>query len=202
MEFNFTNFGISSWLNKGMVLLRIQADGAALKKKSRARAAGKGSLNGVVFTVMLGLTQNISSLAYAAPTPIQVDTARSFVPEQASLTKQALLNSVRRIASLGDNWNGQGAIAPLKQAVSAAEQIIPALPHISAKASAGIDGDGNVYLKLEKDNKIAYLTVEPAFMHLIVMADGKKNLYIDNEKFNPGKLPPKVREALETQMAG
>ena len=200
MEFNFTNYGISSWLNKGMVFLGSQADEAALKRKASTRSVGHVASNGVVLAVMLGL--NISSLAYAAPIPIQVESARSFVPEQASLTKQALLDSVMKIASLGDNWNGQGAIAPLKQTVSAAKQIIPVLPNISAKASAGIDGDGNIYLKLEKDNKTAYLTIEPSSMHLLVNTVGEQNLYIDDVKFSPGKLPAKVKQVLETQMAG
>lgn len=197
--FDFDESGIRSWLNHGMVTLPPPNAPTVLKQQAISCI---GTVRTGILFIALTMGINISALAQTVNLPNQSASVCSHAPEPGYLTKKALLESLKSIASLGDNWQGQDTPAPSRQAVTAAEQIVPALPNIIADVSAGVDGDGNVFFKLQKGDKLAYLTIESATMHLLVMAPGRKNLYIDDVKFQPRQLPSKIRQSLEQEMAG
>ena len=113
-----------------------------------------------------------------------------------------LLDSLAKIRSLPADWTGYSAPAPVEKSVVAAEQILPALPNIVADALAGLDGDGHVFLKFWRGEKVAYLTVEPNLMHLFVTAPGKPNISIDAAKFQPRVVPEKIVSVLKREFVG
>lgn len=197
--FDFGGSGIRSWLNQGMVVLSSPNAPAPLKVNRVATFVSSARTRSVIFALMIGT--NFCAVAQTVNLPNQNAFACSHVPEPSYLTKRTLLESLNSIASLGNNWQGQEAPAPSRRAVTAAQQIVPSLPNIIADASVGVDGDGNVYFKLRNGEKLAYLTVEPSTMHLLVMAPGQKNVYLDDVNFRPRELPSKIRRTIEQEMS-
>lgn len=201
--FDFSGSGVRSWLYQGMVTLKSPITTNSLKKKqatSNIVPNRKAQTSGLFSAFVMGIS--ICTSVQAVNLPNLSAYVCSHVPELSSLTKQALLESLKSVALLGDNSNEDDVLTPSRQAIVAAEQIVPSLPNLNADASAGVDGDGNVFLKLQKGEKIAFLTIEPTTMHLLVMSSGAKNLYIDDVKFKPRQLPPKIRLMLEQEMVG
>lgn len=196
--FDFDGSGIRSWINRGMVMLAAPNIPTSEEKKPVTSFVSSARTKSLIVALIFGT--NFCAIAQTVSLPNQNASACSHVPEPSYLMKKALLESLSKIASLGDNWQGQDAHVPSRQAVTAAEQIVPTLPNIIADASAGVDGDGNVYFKLQKGEKFAYLTVEPTTMHLLVIAPGEKNVYLDDVKFQPRELPSKIRRTLEQKL--
>jgi hypothetical protein len=118
-------------------------------------------------------------------------------PPTAAYTKQSLLESLQKIRTLGADWTGHSAASPVEKSVSAAQHILPQIPDVVADARAGVDGDGNVYLRLKQGDKVAYLTVEPKLLHLLYMEPGKDNIYIDDEQFKGKVLPARIKKVLK-----
>jgi hypothetical protein len=205
--FDFNRSSIRSWLTQGMVTF-TSSDATSSSKKKPASSSKKKPAPSSVRTVLVSnfvalmLGVSIGASAETVSLPNQVATACSHVPDPSYLRKKALLESLQSIASLGDNWQREDTTAPSRQAVTAAMQIVDALPNTITDVSVGVDGDGNVYFKLRNGEKHAYLTVEPSTMHLLVMAPDQKNLYFDDVKFRPRELPSKIRQTLEQMMAG
>lgn len=199
---SFEGLSIRSWLSHGMIIAGgsdRSAEEVKARKPSKTEAASRtrtGALVALVAAATVGASfpnflewRGQTAVAYPA-------TGRSL-----NLIQNALSGALKSITSLGDDWQGTNSVRPTHQSIKAAEYLIPTLPAISAKAGAGVDGDGNVYLKFEKGEKLAYLTVEPAILHLLVMRP-QGNLYIDDVRFEPGKLPSKILKALEQEMVG
>jgi hypothetical protein len=109
---------------------------------------------------------------------------------------------LENIASFTESWQREGDSPPSRQAITAAKQLVHSLPDSIADVSVGINGDGNAYFKLRNGEKLAYLTVEPAIMHLLVMTPEEKNVYLDDVRFHPRVLPSKILRTLEQKMAG
>ena len=207
--FDFDVSGIRSWLSQGMVTLASSIAPTSLKKQkpsskkpqrgtlAATSSVGKIQTAGLFVVLMTGI--NACPLARAVELPNLSASFSSHIPDASYLTKKSLLESLKNIAALGDDWREHGA-APSRQAVIAAEQMVPALPNNISNASVGVDGDGHVYFKLQNGEKLAYLTVESSVMHLLVMAPGEKNVYLDDIKFHPKELPSKVRRTLEQKM--
>lgn len=204
--FDFIGAGIGSWLSQGMVVTKDSKDSPTIKKprKTSPFVSSNSSASSTRTTMsIILLVSGISASAITAAVELPShNVVCSHIPEAGYLTKNALWGTLRQIASLGDDWQGQEGQAPLRKSVAAAEQLVPSLPGTITNASAGVDGDGNVFFKLQKDDKLAYLTVEPAMMHLLVMVPGEKNLYLDDVKFRPGQFPSKILRALTDKMVG
>lgn len=201
--FDFCDSGIRSWFSDGMVMYSSPdtvTTKKPVKKNKTTSYFGSAATKTLAIVVLIGGSMSASAQTTNLTSPSAC--VYTHIPAPGELEKNALLSSLKSIESLVDNWQGYGAPAPSKQAVAAAKQIVPSLPNITAGASAGVDGDGNVYFKLQKGEKLAYLTVEPSIMHLLVMVPGGKNIYIDDAKFNPRELPSKIRQALEHEMVG
>ena len=113
----------------------------------------------------------------------------------ATLVKQSLADVLEAVKGLKDDWNGHAAFAAARASVAAAERLLPELPDLVAEVRAGIDDERNVYFKLSKNDKVAYLTVEPNALHLVCMSREQGNVYVDDEPFRK-KLPIAIRNAL------
>jgi hypothetical protein len=154
-----------------------------------------------------------SSLALSTALAIGAATAQATVlpPGQASLkwptapsvsfTKDVLLEGLRKIRDFHGDWLAEPKGPPNAASLTAAANIVPQLPNLVADARAGVDGDGNVYLRFRKDDKTMYLTVEPHLIHLLLMQPGQPNVYIDDENFKGKILPGKIRGVLATHLA-
>lgn len=114
----------------------------------------------------------------------------------AESVKESLRDSLRALKSLRQGWGGHEIAAPVRESLMAAERILPQLPNFFVSAKAGVDGDGNVYFRLSKGSKVAYLTVEPKLLHLLCTEPGKTNIYIDDQKFKGNTLPPRIIRVL------
>lgn len=202
-NFDFFQVGITSWLSQGIFAVSGQSKNVASRVgqvAARQAARARARVSETASALLIG-----ASICAVAPAEAIVDpgaSAYSVSVDPARAAKQSLLDAVEKISALGDDWLGQPTVPPSRQAVSAAMQVIPALPAITAEASAGVDGDGNVFFKFQQDAKFAYLTIEPTTMHLLLMAPGKANRYFDDFNFKRGQLPGKIRAALESEMIG
>ncbi len=112
----------------------------------------------------------------------------------------ALKELLQKIRELKADWNGQGAVAPVRAAIEAAEFVLGQLPDVPMNARAGVDPEGHVFLRLNRGNQLAYLTVEPRVMHLLVTEPGLPNVYIDDAGFNGKIIPEKIRKVLNERL--
>ena len=147
----------------------------------------------VVASSLIGLNASTAAVAPRVPTQLTLEWPTG---PTATYTKQQLSDALHAIRKSGADWNGESIVAPAERAIVAAERILPQLPPIVAEASAGVDGDGNIYFRMKKEQKLAYLTIEPKLMHLLVMETGQPNVYVDDAQFSGKVLPPRVKELL------
>ena len=187
--FDFQAFNIRGWLKNGMLSLLEPSP----VPKSNLKRKGLGSSS--MLAAML-VSLNIAAVVHA-PCPPGQSALIWPTPPTAAFTKQALMESLKKIRSLGADWTGHSSPTPAAQSIKVAEAMVPLLPDVVADAQAGVDADGNVYLRFKKGQKIAYLTVESNLMHLLVMTPGAETVYIDAEQHRGKKLPSKIRVALE-----
>jgi hypothetical protein len=113
--------------------------------------------------------------------------------------QEALQDSLKKIRALKPGWNRE-APAPVERAISVAEYILPQLPDVPADARAGVDDQGNVFLRLHRGDRVAYLTVEPKVMHLVYMEAGQPNVYIDDAEFSGKILPLSIKKVLDERL--
>lgn len=190
----FEPYIVGAWQVDGLVK-RVEQSGKRVKRQSRHK-------------------EWFSSLALSAVLAVGTATAQATVvvpPGQASLnwptapsvsfTKDVLLEGLRKLRDFHGDWLAEPKGAPNAASLTAAANIVPQIPNLFADARAGVDGDGNVYLRFRKDDKTMYLTVEPHLIHLLVMQPGQPNVYIDDEKFKGKILPTKIRGVLAANLA-
>lgn len=189
----FQTYDVTSWQANG--LTKLLARTAPPPRHQRRKA---NYLVQMVTSTVIALSVATCELAIAAPA--QAALAWPAPPTVAS-TKQSLSEAIRNIRKLGDNWNGHNAVAPMQQSIAAAERMVQELPDVVAQASAGVNGEGNVYFRFAKNGKTVYLTIEPNLLHLICMEPRKDSLYIDDEQFRGKKLPAAIRRTLTTTLA-
>lgn len=139
-----------------------------------------------------------SSVTLAAPPGQVVMTWPT--PATAQSAKDNLRFSLRTIKKLGKDWSGNPGSAPVRESIDAAERLLPQLPNIALDARAGVDGDGNVYLRLSKGTRVAYLTVEASLLHLFYTDAGNDNVYIDDQKFKGSVLPSRIVQVLSEKL--
>jgi hypothetical protein len=201
-NFDFSRTSIRSWLNQGLVSLGDQSEQSAQqsKKPSSSRLAGNGGSGLKVAAGALLIGMSVFAFANAETAISPGLSAYSIPINQDAIARRALMESVKTIESLGDDWDGNYHHAAKSQAVTAAEKIIQALPRMDADASAGLNEEGNIFFKFQLGAKYAYLTIEPSMMHLLMIVPGKPNVYVDNVKFNPGQVPNKIKTALEREL--
>lgn len=139
------------------------------------------------------------NLAHTIAVPVQA--AVTWPTEQTpASTREALQNSLNVVRGLPNKWDGRHAPKPNQRSVQVTEYILPQLPDIVAEARAGIDDEGNVFLRLARSNRVAYLTVEPRSMHLLFVEEGQRNVYIDDEPFNGKILPANIKRILDERL--
>ena len=173
-----------------------------LKTAASARDKPKRPRRKLTFAACVAgslLSFNAATSVFAAAPPGQLSFAWP-QPLTAALTKKSLLESLKRVRQLKGGWNGHSAAKPIERSVSVAEYILPQFPDIVADARAGVDADGNVFLRFSRRDKVAYVTVEPKLMHLIYMEPGQPNVYIDDEIFNGKILPASIKNVLEKRL--
>jgi hypothetical protein len=164
--------------------------------KQRARGKRKAKFAASIVTAaMIGC----SVTAHAIVEPLQLSLAWP-AEQTAASTKHLLLQSIKQLRRLKADWNGHPSPQPIERSISIAEWILPQLPDIVADARAGINGDGHVFLRFRRGDKVAYLTVEPKFMHLLFIEPGQPNLYVDDEQFGGRILPARIKSILEERL--
>ncbi len=166
------------------------------KKVGSGKKRGK-SVFAAVASVLVAASIASSAIAASVPTQLMLQWP---APPTAALTKQSLADALHQLRRTGADWNGAKLSEPDSKALVAAEKILPQLPNFVAEASAGVDGDGNVYFRLRQGPKLAYLTVAPRTMYLLVMQSGKESIYIDDEPFKK-LLPARIKRILEDNLA-
>lgn len=212
-QFDFSCFRIGSWLQNGMVTAPKPAQGFGEQKRSKEEKLPKHKagtpeldedqrpsvIRSATLVAALVIGANFGGLAHAVTAPNQVAVA---LPGKTDRTKDALRASLRNIEVAHQDWEGYEVPIPSRQSLTAAKQVIEKLPTMVADASAGVDSDGNVFLKLQRGEKVAYLTIEPSVMHLLLMAPNGNNVYFDDVRFQPRHVPPKISAALLRELAG
>lgn len=187
----FQKYDVASWQASG-VITPIAMPAAAPRRRRRA----KDYLVSVVASTVLCLSIVGYNLPVDTPAIATLDWPAT---PTAALTKQLLADALKALKRFGPDWNGYSAPAPAQSSLTAAERLIPELPDVAAEVRAGVDDDGNVYFRLAKGDKIAYLTIEPELLHLVCMTPDKGNYYVDDEPFRK-KLPATIRKALTTTL--
>ncbi len=184
---------VSTWLEKGGLLVM-----SARKRKPRDRpikTRKERFFFEVIAASVIGLSIAFTPLAKAEQTQLTL----TWPAQQTSVyTRQSLADAIHSLKTLQADWNGHDAPAPKPESIKAAEYILPQLPNVIAEANAGVDGNGNVYLKLARGDKVALVTIEPRLVHFLCMEPGKPNVYIDDEQFKGKKLPASIKRALTT----
>lgn len=146
------------------------------------------------------LALNAAALAFAAEEPGQVSVAWPASEARAIAVVDVLNESLQKMRDLKSNWNGQGAPAPVQQSIAAAQYVLNQLPNVHMNASAGVDPEGHVFLRLNRGSRLAYLTVEPRSMHLLYIEPGQPNLYIDDEPFKGKIIPANILAVLNARL--
>jgi len=166
-------------------------------KPHRANARPRRKLHdGVGKAVVFGTLVAATTLALAMPAPMQLSLTWPTLPTEAS-TRQYLEQSLKGIRQLKANWAGLDTPAPIERSISAAHYILPQLPELKGDATAGVDSDGNVFLKFTSGNRVAILTIEPRMMHLAYMQPGTPTLYRDDQQFNGKVIPTNIKKVLD-----
>lgn len=114
---------------------------------------------------------------------------------------QRLADALQAIRRTGDDWNGSELTKPAPKSVAAAEAILAQLPEYFTEASAGVDGDGNIYFRMKQGEKLALVTIAPPTMHVVYIEPGQPNVYIDDEHFKGKVLPVRIKRLLNEKMA-
>lgn len=175
-----------------------------LKAVVPSRRIGKRKLRNAAAAVVLAAASLVSFNATAKAFTVGLPTQFTLewpAPPAAAYTKQSLSDALYAIRRAGADWNGTALTEPVSKSVIAAETILKQLPNFVADATAGVDGDGNVYFRLKQGERIAYLTIEPKLIHLLIVEPGRPNVYIDDEQFKGKVLPARIRDVLTEKMA-
>ncbi len=151
---------------------------------------------GLAKAVVFGTLAAATAPAFATAAPMQMSLTWPTLATEAS-TRQFLEQSLKGIRQLKAHWSGQDAAAPVERSISAAHYILPQLPELSGDATAGVDSDGNVFLKFTRGERVALLTIEPRAMHLAYMQPGTPTLYKDDEQFNGKVIPANIKKVLD-----
>ncbi len=165
------------------------ANGKARPKRKAKFAAS------IAAAVMIGCS--VTAHAFIEPLQLSLEWPAEHT---AASTKHSLLQSLKQLRRLKADWDGHGSPQPVERSISTAEWILPQLPDVVADAQAGINGDGHVFLRLRRGEKIAYVTVEPKAMHLLYIEPGQPNVYIDDEQFSGRVLPANIKKVLEERL--
>lgn len=147
---------------------------------------------------VVGLNATVE--AFAETPPGQASLVWPQAPTAES-TKQLIVHSIKQLRTLKKDWNGYESAAPVERSLTAAEYIVPQLPDIVVDAQAGLDADGNVFLRLSRGNKVAYVVIEPKLMHAVVVNPGQASIYLDDEPFQGKILPARIKTALESNFS-
>jgi hypothetical protein len=152
----------------------------------------------IVASSLIGWNASVHAITPEVPTQLTLQWPTGPTTQH---TKQLLSDALHAIRRSGEDWNGVVLTKPAPKAMAAAETILPQLPNFFADATAGVDGDGNIYFRMKQGEKIAYLTVAPPLMHLLYMEPGEPNLYIDDEQFRGKVLPARIKQVLDKKLA-
>jgi hypothetical protein len=187
-----------AWFDPYGLLKSVAKRAAEGSRKVRAharRAAQTGMI--IVASSLIGLNSAVHATTPEVPTQLALQWPAE---PTAQHTKQLLADSLHAIRRTSDDWNGIELTKPAPKSMAAAQTILQQLPDIFADASAGVDGDGNIYFTMKQGEKIAFLTVAPPSMHLLYMEPGHPNLYIDNEQFKGKVLPARIKSVLDEKL--
>lgn len=138
---------------------------------------------------------SLVSIADAVMQPVQLTLALP-IEQSALATKHALLESIKSLRLHRGEAMSYGAPAPVERSLTVAQYIIPQFPDVVADARAGLNDEGNVFVRFSRGEMVAYVTVEPKAMHLLVMEPGRPNVYLDDEKFGGKVIPDSIKRVL------
>lgn len=100
------------------------------------------------------------------------------------MQRRRLLEALKYLEKLTDNWNGVEAISPTRQSISMAEHFVSYL--FLTKLHADFiepDGDGGIILKWEKEDLSIFLNIDGTAMHLSREERDCVAVYVDDEPF-------------------
>lgn len=181
------------WFDIHGLLKAYRPERVRAKRPKRQRDFVATFLGGMA--LCLGMTaEAVASVEPPTQVSLAWPTAESLLSVQDSLR-----DSLKKIRTLKAGWN-RSAPAPIERAVSVAEYILPQLPDVRAEARAGVDDEGNVFLRIHCGDRVAYLTVEPKIMHLVYMENGKPNVYVDDAPFGGKVLPESIKKVLDERL--
>lgn len=184
----------SIWFDINGLMTAWRPAAKARKPRRKRGQAFKAMMTAAAFA--FGASTAATTQAMQTQEPMQLSLTWPVDPTPA-LTKYHLHQSLKGLRRLKANWDGRGAAAPIERSISVAEYILPQLPNIIADAQAGLNGDGHVFLRIARNNRVAYITVEPRTMHLFYVEPGSPNVYIDDEQFNGKIVPAAIKKTLE-----
>ena len=189
----------SAWFDVQGLLKSATKRAAEVGRKTgtRARRAVRTGLL-IAASSLIGFNTAVHAVAPEVPTQM---TLHWPADPTAQYTKQQLADALHAIRRTADDWTGTQYTRPTPKAMAAAQTILQQLPDFFADASAGVDGDGNVYFRMKQGDKLAFLTVAPPSMHLLYMEPGQPNLYIDDEHFKGKILPARIKHVLDDKLA-
>lgn len=111
-------------------------------------------------------------------------------------TGQRLLKAIEELKARTEELSEFFNTPVSRDSILAAERIAPQLPDTLPEGKIGFDEEGDVFLSFHRDDKSAFLTVEPDKLHLLLKGGGQPSRYFDNVPYHDFKIPKKVIEEL------
>ncbi|MCI0564320.1 MAG: hypothetical protein MN733_38090 [Nitrososphaera sp.] len=111
-------------------------------------------------------------------------------------TSQRLLKAIQSLRAKTDEMSEYLDKPVSRDSILAAERIASQLPDTLPEGKIGLDEEGDVFLSFHKDDRSAFLTVEPSKLHLLVKGGGEATRYVDDILYNGFVVPNNVLEEL------
>ena len=194
----FDRYDPGRWLD-GILARHLNAGPSSVGRPRLGNGVRWGAV--LVVTAAVGASVPATSVAFVRSevSSTQEFFERLLLDRTPTTNKQRLLDALEKIGELDHIPLGdQTRVKVSVESVKAAAHIVRELPNRFHAGKLGVDEDGNVYVRLEDEGVVAFLTVEPHSLHLLCMRPDADNTYIDNVPFGGKRLPGRIRQALKT----
>ena len=95
------------------------------------------------------------------------------------------------------NWDDDELIPPSLQSLSAAERALALMPDTYATPKLGMGDSGDIYFSWENAEGVAFLTIEPEQLHLLLKPYATKSTYLDQMPNDATVLENRILPSLE-----